>query len=199
MTDPKARRPRFWEDFDPREPYAGAKLADLYRGLGEDPGTVPAIWQYHRSTVRDVTVERGLNDWALTAEHQALTLFALHQQSQSRSMHWPGIGLGKALRNLRLDPNTSNDAVDMQVRALATADDTAELYEHLRAIIPRLKRLKDGAQGLDYSKLYFNLYDWNDHAKRTEVRRAWGAQYSDWGRRPDTPPDAAVESAADQQ
>jgi CRISPR system Cascade subunit CasB len=194
MTDPKPHRPWFWERFDPREPYAGVTIADLYRGLGEPSGTVPSIWRYHRSTVRDLTVQRGLPDWGLTAEHHALTLFALHQQSQSRSMHARGVGLGTALRKLRLDPNTSSDAVDLQVKALVTADDTEELYEHLRAVVPRLKRLKDGAQGLDYTSLYWNLYHWNDHAKRTEVRRAWGAQYADWGRTK-TPPAPAPDAA----
>lgn len=197
MTESKPRRSRFWEEFDPQAPYAGAKLADLHQGLGEEPGTVPSMWPYHRAKVRDLTVERGLDDWSLTAEHQALTLFSIHQQSQTRSMHWPGVGLGKALRSLRFDKNSSEDAVDMQVRALVTADDTDELFEHLRAFIPRLKRLENGAQGVDYTKLYLDLQDWNFYEKRTPVRRAWAAQYSDWSR-PRTKPqagDAAVASA----
>lgn len=180
MTESKPKQtPRFWNDFDPESPLAGADLADLRQGVGQAPGTVASMWRHHRAAVHDGTFEHGFEDWKLTAEHQALTLFGLHQQSQNRTMHRPGIGLGTALRRLREAPGTSEDALDLQMRALVSSDDTDELYEHLRALITRLRQI---GQGADYSKLHTDLYYWNWPESRARVQRAWAAQYSSWAR-----------------
>ena len=178
MTEAKSPQPsRFWDDFDPNAPFAGADLADLRQGIGQEPGTVASMWRHHRAAVHDGTFEHGFEDWKLTAEHQTLTLFGLHQQSHNRTMHQPGIGLGTALRRLREDTSTSEDALDLQIRALVSSDDTDELYEHLRALITRLSQI---GQGTDYSKLHTDLYYWNWPESRARIQRAWAAQYSNW-------------------
>ncbi|WP_025273589.1 type I-E CRISPR-associated protein Cse2/CasB [Haloglycomyces albus] len=184
---PESKReypPKFWEEFDPGEPYAGADIARLLRGLGEPPGRNVDVMMHYRVAIRDATFYSGWPDRNLTAEHNTLTLFALHQQSQSKLMHVKGIGLGEALRALREHSETSADALDRRVKALVGADDVEELYEHLRSLVPRLRGI---GQRLDYTKLFFDFWHWhdNDDEHRGRVRLAWGAQYNNLRRKSD--------------
>lgn len=169
-------RAKFWEEFDPDAPGARADLARIRAGLGEPDASQQGLWRYYRVWVGDATYEYGAESWALSAEHYALTLFALHQQSQSQSMHRQHVRLGTALRQLR-HQSPSPDAVDRRVRALVDSDDTVELYDHLRSLVPQLRGI---GQGLDYTTLFWDFLGWNHPDKRFRICRAWAAQYSDW-------------------
>jgi CRISPR system Cascade subunit CasB len=158
----------------------GADLAKLRRGLGRAPGDVPELWRFHVT----MNADGRLTD-SFVAEHHALTLFGLHQQSQGRPMHRGGVGLGAAMRALR-DKNTGDDAgdgkpkwdridaVDRRFSAAATATSRHELVLHLRGLITQLRGI---GQGLDYTLLYRNLARWEYPESAAEVRRRWGMQY----------------------
>ncbi|XKK39593.1 type I-E CRISPR-associated protein Cse2/CasB [Nocardiopsis sp. ARC36] len=66
-----------WERFSLTDSQAGRILADLRRGLGREAGDVPEMWTYYTTLDKD-----GRRTDALKAEHAALSLFGLHQQSQ---------------------------------------------------------------------------------------------------------------------
>ncbi|MCK9929611.1 type I-E CRISPR-associated protein Cse2/CasB [Frankia sp. Mgl5] len=159
----------FWE-----RPHAGgrpdgADLAALRRGAGRDPGTVPQMWRYYTTLNQE-----GWGTPGLRAEHAALVLFAMHQQSQTRLMHAAGVGLGAAVRCLRESDKFSSDAVDRRFEAAATATSLSEASYHLRGLVRQLRGLP---QPLDYTRLYWDLLSWQNPDRIGQVRRRWGSQY----------------------
>jgi CRISPR system Cascade subunit CasB len=165
----------------------GVELAALRRGLGREPGSVPAMWPFYV-----LTNDEGERTPEFDAEHAALTLFAVHQQSQALPMHRAGIGLGTAVLELRKrrgggPPDTSAktaagsapdwskvDAVDRRFGAAATATDLDELVMHLRGLVTQLRGI---GQPLDYDTLHAELRDWTSPRGAGRVRRRWGMQY----------------------
>ncbi|NNJ63451.1 MAG: type I-E CRISPR-associated protein Cse2/CasB [Dactylosporangium sp.] len=161
----------YWLTKDPR----GADLAALRRGLGRAAGDVPGMWRFYQHMNADGSVT-GM----LRAEHAALSLYAMHQQSIGHSMHQPEIGLGTALFALRHAEGVNPDAVDQRFAAAATATSLAELVGHLRGLIHRLRGVNTGTgrgQGLDYSLLVRDLAGWQRPGGTIRVRRRWGGQY----------------------
>lgn len=171
---PKGRY--FWEraaeqsDGTDHKP-SGADLAALRRGVGTEPGAAPEMWVYYTHLAADGSVSRMLR-----AEHTALCLFGLHQQSESQPMHRPGVTVGHALRALRASDRYSPQAVDARVQRAATATDLTEMTHHLRGLVQMLKTLRP-PQGLDYTQLFWDLVDWQRPERIGRVRRRWGADY----------------------
>ena len=164
-------RPYFWELKHRDTLPDGKDLAALRGGLGRQAGEVPRMWRYYTTLRHSGEVHRQLR-----AEHAALSLFALHQQSQATLMHSPGIGLGTAMAKLRIDDKFSPEAVDRRFAAAATATSFPEVTAHLRGLVTQLRALKK-PQPLDYTRLLNDLCDWQDPDKVPAVRRRWGSQY----------------------
>jgi CRISPR system Cascade subunit CasB len=170
LVQPPAAGRRFWQP-RPDRPGGppGADLAAVRRGVGREPGVVPSMWPYYTTLRADGTV--GIR---LRAEHLALTLYAVHQQSQPTSMHSPGVGVGAAALRLRSSGKFSPEAVDRRFHAIATATTLAEVGMHLRGLVTQLRGI---GQPLDYDWLDRDLRDWQDPARQSAVRRRWGGQY----------------------
>lgn len=164
-----------WERFSLTDSQAGRILADLRRGLGREAGDVPQMWTYYTTLNKD-----GRRTDALKAEHAALSLFGLHQQSQRTPMHRPGVGLGEAALNLYLLVNANQAAIDGRMNMIATSTDTTELFGHLRGLVTLLR---EQALPLDYTQLFRDLCHWDDAQRRPSIRRRWGGQYMDWHKR----------------
>ncbi|MBM0258163.1 type I-E CRISPR-associated protein Cse2/CasB [Micromonospora sp. 4G55] len=161
----------FWErDYSKKLP-EGRDLAALRGGLSREAGAVPAMWPHYTRLRSDGWVSPDLR-----AEHAALALFAVHQQSQSRLMHQPTVGLGLAMAKLRVSGKFTVDAVDKRFGAAATATSFTEVVAHLRGLVSQLRALSP-AQPLDYTLLFRDLRDWQDPDRVHAVRRRWGAQY----------------------
>lgn len=166
-----APRLRFWELRHADGRPDGAVLAALRQGAGREAGTVPQMWR-HYTTLNP----GGKLSSELRAEHVALVLFAVHQQSQSTLMHARGISVGTALAGLWGSGKFSQEAVDRRFEAAATATSLNEASYHLRGLVRQLRGLSP-AQRLDYTALFWNLVDWQDPAKVGQVRRRWGSDY----------------------
>jgi CRISPR system Cascade subunit CasB len=168
----RPRSPHYWQRFSEGRMPDGADLAALRRGIDREPGTVPAMWPFYTCLTED-----GRRTRELLAEHLALTLFAVHQQSKPQLMHAEKVGLGSAVLALK-DPHNaksfSPEAVDRRFGAAATATSIAELAVHLRGLITRLRGI---AQPLDYTLLTRDLRDWQNPDRAPAVRRRWGGQY----------------------
>lgn len=149
----------------------GAELAALRRGIDREPGEIPQMWRYYTTLTTD-----GRRTPALQAEHVALTLFAVHQQSQPRPIHRDGIGFGAAMQALHDDGKFSADAVDRRFAAAVTATTLRELAVHLRGLITQLRDTRT-LQPLDYTQLFYDLRDWQYPDRQASVRRRWGGQY----------------------
>ena len=118
------------------EPQRRAELAELRRGVGRQPGDLPALWG---ALLADMPEQlQGSNgpskaEWAV---YTALTLFALHQQGEAGvSMNQPGRTLGGAVRQLAEKTAAGQDWTESSVlrrfNALATADSMPEVTHNL--------------------------------------------------------------------
>lgn len=179
MTESHRRRPWYWEKYiDDKGRWSrkdggplGEDLAALRRGLGKPAGTVPQMWRFYEAIANDENSPR------LVAEHAALSLYGLHQQSQRTPMHCPGMGLGTALRRLSRQEDVSDAAVARRFNAAATATSVHELVAHLRGLVTRLR---SHSIALDYSYLVRDLLDWSYPDGPARVRRRWGMQFHTW-------------------
>ncbi|WP_328397850.1 type I-E CRISPR-associated protein Cse2/CasB [Nocardia sp. NBC_00416] len=175
---------KYWNRFN-REGTArqelppGEHLAALRSGLGRETLTVPKMWPFY--TIAPDDNEKQERFGGVTAdqhaEHAALALFGLHQQSQKTLMHVPGVGLGFALRVLRGHEKYSSDAVDRRVSAMVSSTSVSTLTYQLRGLVTQLRDIK---QGLDYDRLLRDLDDWHWPDGRQRVRKAWARGYQRW-------------------
>jgi CRISPR system Cascade subunit CasB len=152
---------------------ATGSLAILRRALGTDPGADPLVWQY---TLGLPDALAGHDDDASPAEravHYAITLFALHQQSQGAGMHRRGQSMGSSAR--QLGKATGNeDAVHRRFTALGTASSLAEASIHARGLISQFRASKIP---LDYGLLSVDFFKLQDPRLADSVRLVWGRDY----------------------
>ncbi|GCD99705.1 type I-E CRISPR-associated protein Cse2/CasB [Embleya hyalina] len=197
MTTPDIeRRERYWDTrigVDGRwrvdhatgyvGPPPGADLAAMRTGLGRTPGEAWAVWTFSVSEVDEHLARQDRMSAEQRAEHAALALYGLHQQSQSTPMHKSGVRPGQALRALRATGKFSEQAVDRRVDAAATATRAEALHIHLRGLVTQLRAV---AQPLDYNTLLEDLREFEHPDGRRRVRRRWGRDYYGW--KPDADP-----------
>jgi CRISPR system Cascade subunit CasB len=159
---------------------AVAALARLRRGVGKPAGETADLWGLTGTEpLYDAHLSGRLTEqevlWADEAGHAAITLWALHQQSQHQiRMHrTPGPELGTAVR--RLNPGTEIDEPTRKrfVR-VGTSPTPAVLAGRLRDLVLLLRR--DDIP-LDYGLLADQLYDWQRPGGQQRVRRSWGRSY----------------------
>lgn len=161
-TDPTTKAPK-------RPP--GEDLAVLRSGLDHRAGNVLALFRYYATpTDGQVTTD-------LEAEHATLALYGLHQQSQDRPMHRPGVTLGAALLGLRRSGRFSEEAVDRRVETAANTTSVDAFRYRLRGLVTQLRTV---GQPLDYTRLLRDIRDWHWPASRQHVRRRWGLDYYAW-------------------
>ncbi|GAA1910979.1 hypothetical protein GCM10009716_21070 [Streptomyces sodiiphilus] len=151
----------------PMEP-PGEDLAAMRAGLAHPAGEVFALWPFYTAPC-DGRITRRLE-----AEHAALALYGLHQQSRREPMHRPGVGFGAALARLREGGRFGAEALDRRVDTAANATSVASLRHRLRGLVTQLRT---GGQPLDYNRLLEDLHDWHLPERRRRVRRKWGLEY----------------------
>jgi CRISPR system Cascade subunit CasB len=122
------------------------------------------MWRFYRTWA-----ERSLD-----AEHHALVLFAVHQQSQRRLVHQARAPLGRAIRQLHAKFEAA--AVDRRFFAAATASTLEEVTYHLRQLLRQTHALSHPAL-VDYTRLYRDLAGWYDPQRRRRAQRRWGLAY----------------------
>ena len=161
------------------EPQRRAELAELRRGVGRQPGDLPALWG---ALLADMPEQLQGSDGPSAAEwavYTALTLFALHQQGEAGvSMNQPGRTLGGAVRQLAVSSvaagqDWTESSVLRRFNALATADSMPEVSHHLRGMIQLLRREKIP---LDYPQLAVDLYRLQFVESAPNVRLQWGRE-----------------------
>lgn len=173
-------------------PSASASLARLRRAVHRAPGDDPAVWAEIFEGFPTALLGRGDTPSRFEkAAHAALTLYAIHQQSQSRPMHRTGIGIGAATRTLGAQSN-SEQAVLRRFQMLGTATSFEETLHHARGLITQFRA---AGIALDYGRLATDLADIQNEPRARRVRLAWGRDYyRTTGRNPDeaTPTDTTT-------
>jgi CRISPR type I-E-associated protein CasB/Cse2 len=175
-------RTPYWVTFTPGSPDAGAELAALRSGTGREPGTVAAMWPFHRTRMASEWRDKGSLTRDLAAEHTALTLFARHQQTHDRRMHVagnsPGTAAGLLARKAQgSEGKAATAALERRFGVLLTSADADELAMHLRSFVPLLNQ---AGVGLDYDLLRTALRTWDDPRRpdaATGFRQRWDRDF----------------------
>ena len=152
-------------------------LANLRRGIGESPGSVPALWEITFNGLPEnlsgTDTSPSKAEWSV---HTALTLFALHQQGKEmkqQPMNQEGASLGKSLRRL-ISSEDDEKRVKRRFDAAATSDSLEEFSHHLRGLV---QLLKSQNIPLDYPALAEDLYWFQNPEQRDLVRLGWGRDF----------------------
>jgi CRISPR system Cascade subunit CasB len=166
------------------ESFVRATLANLRRGIGKAPGSIPAVWEWTLSELPEQLLsqngEATYGEWAI---HTAMTLYALHQQGKdvrTANMNKSDCKLGQGIRRLaftRVQGQGEQDAdqgVVARFQAMVTSNSIPELSSHLKGIVQLLKTVDIP---LDYSRLAVDLYEFQFPQNRNRVRLRWGQEY----------------------
>lgn len=153
---------------------AAGELATLRRGVSAAAGADPATWQF---TFDGLPRQYRGDDDRTTAEenavHAALTLYALHQQSNSgTAMHKRGASFGRATS--RLAKEAGEPGVLRRFHALGTASSFEETLHHARGLITQFRQKKIP---LDYGQFAVDLACLQNVAAADGVRLNWGRDY----------------------
>jgi CRISPR system Cascade subunit CasB len=152
-------------------------LAQLRRGVGRAPGSVPEIWPWTMDGLES-TAKSDRPSPEETAVHHALTLFAVHQQSRDTSMNESGRTFGRAVRLLAdragTDHAIQESPVYRRFTAMATANGFSELVVHARGLIGQLRAEKIG---FAYPAFAGDLCDLATSWASSEVRRRWSRDF----------------------
>ena len=152
-----------------------ASLANLRRGVGKHPGSVPNLWDLTLDGLPEEFLSKtGAptdGEWAV---HIALSLFALHQQGKdikAKCMHKQGEPFGRAVRKLAVDEEDLPRVV-RRFNVVVTSDGMMETSHHLRGLI---QLLKASDIPLDYTDLAQDLFWFAKN--RDNVRLKWGQDF----------------------
>lgn len=161
-------------------PAARAQRAQLRGALGREVGTVPEIWDLtldDRSGYLGDAPTPGEN-----AVHGALTLWALHQGSNSRPMHdsskWPrsfAAAVRVVAEGQRGDRCAEETPIYRRFAAAVQAPTFEGLLIHLRSLVSQLESAEIPCS---YAGLAADLFTWQEPSRRASVMREWGRQFA---------------------
>jgi CRISPR system Cascade subunit CasB len=162
---------------EPRDAYVLARLAKLRRAVTSAPGSDPDVWAETIGALPErlsqgAHAENGPTDCERAA-HEAITLYALHQQSRTTAVHRQDISLGSAAHRLARATGR-DDAIRTRFQAVATAGSAAALLHHLRAFITLLR---SESIPLDYGQLAVDLRQLHEGTRADQVRLRWGRDF----------------------
>ncbi|ROT31157.1 type I-E CRISPR-associated protein Cse2/CasB [Micromonospora sp. HM5-17] len=160
----------------PPQPEAVSALARLRRGIGRTPGFDYTLERYLRVPEHLLGYRPPDDAEATDAEyavHDAVTLYALHQQSRREQMHVDGRGLGQAMADLVLRA-AGPEGVRRRFAALGTASTYQESVYHLRSLITMLR---EHQIPLDYGLLADDLVTLRGPDGRSRVQTIWGREF----------------------
>jgi len=188
-------------DFLADRPPAVGALAQLRRGAGKLPQDVPELWGVtgvdQLLAGEAFAGDERRAERAEAAYFLAVTLYALHQQSQRIPMHQQGVDLGRAVRRL-MNPGEIDETIRRRFVRLGTAATVDILAYRLREVITLLRRGQDGKGiPLDYGRLARQLYQAQTPDGLNAVRRDWGRAFHTFQAGNDKPGDDAEPSDKD--
>jgi len=170
-----ARVSRLQREYQRDESAAVADLALLRRGVSQRPGqdvrliglTIAGVHpRPHELPDEPTDAER--------AAYAAMTLFAVHQQSQrTRSMHRADHSFGRSSRLLGRRSHAM-EAVRRRFTIAATASSWDETLHHTRALI---QQFRANDVPLDYGAFARDLYWIQTPGSAERVRLSWGRDF----------------------
>jgi CRISPR system Cascade subunit CasB len=158
------------------QPEAISALARLRRGIGRTPGFDFTLERYLQVPEHLLGHQPADDAEAADTEHavhDAVTLYALHQQSRRQRMHVDRPGLGHALSEL-VRKSTGPEGVRRRFAALGTASTYQESIYHLRSLITMLR---EHQIPLDYGLLADDLQTLRQPSGPSKVQAMWGREF----------------------
>lgn len=159
---------------------AVATLARLRRADPANPGADPAIWELTLADLPDALAPQTRSDAPTPAEaalHAALTLYAVHQQSQRVGVHEAGVPFGAAVGRLaraRGEGDDLDEGVLKRLHQAILATEFSAKLMHLRALV-QLMRAEDRPPAFDYGRFADDLMTLADRRRDdTRVSVRWG-------------------------
>ena len=159
--------------------WSKAMLAKLRRGVGKDPAEVPDIWEVTMGGIPDELTCKSGEFKATEAElaiHTALTLYAMHQQSNAKTVNTADKSFASATRSLISAEKGNEAAVKRRFDAIVTANDMEELAHHARGLI-QLMKSSDKPIMLNYPMFAEDLYRFQFPEGKLNVRLKWGQDF----------------------
>lgn len=167
---------RLWKE----TPSARALRAQLRGALSREAGSVPELWALTldgRPGYLGDEPTRGEK-----AVHGALTLWALHQGSNTRPMHDTSDRPRSFASAIRIvaegqsgDKRAEEAAIYRRFSAAVQAPTFEGLLVHLRSLVAQLEAAEIPC---DYAGLAADLFTWQNPRYRTSVMRNWGRQFA---------------------
>ena len=153
-----------------------AMLANLRRGAGKTPGELPELWGAFLNGISDEMLSRNGEptkaEWAI---YITLTMFALHQQGNSESVHKDGVSFGKAAAMLMNEQtDDERERVLRRFGPAVTANDMYELSHHIRCLI---ELMRNKGIKLDYVMLAKDIFDYQFSEGKKKVQLRWGQDF----------------------
>lgn len=157
-----------------------AELARLRRGAGKTPLESPKLWgdvlgldkEDERAFPKKYRGEDDNPTNAETAAYTALTLFALHQQSQKELMHNADVSFAKAIGRL---VSQTTPSVKKRFDSLMTAQTEKARQHYLRSIVTLLR-----SEGItfDYGRFTTDYMYLLNSTTRQKVLYRWNRDFS---------------------
>ncbi|MEW2417481.1 type I-E CRISPR-associated protein Cse2/CasB [Streptomyces sp. NPDC046866] len=156
-------------------------LARLRRGIGRQATEMPDLWglvgmeQFYAAQPPGRRPSQAEVLRAERATHVAVTLWALHQQSnRTKRMHVEdGASLGTAVRRL-MSGTDSDEPIRKRLLRAGTATTFDVLAQRLRELVVLLRTSEIP---LDYGLLAEHLEQWQRPGGAPQVRQAWGRSF----------------------
>lgn len=154
-----------------------AELAELRKGVDHKPGEmVAATGILLRSIPKDFFGKGSKPSYEEWAVYIALTLFAVHQQSNDITnslMHQKGQSIGKAIASLGKEEPDRQRIIN-KFNILLKSKDIQELSYYLKIMV---YLLRSENQTLDYVALAQDLFKYQIKGKTDEIRLRWGQDF----------------------
>lgn len=157
---------------------AKKQLSDLRKAVGRPPAENPMAWQYVISPEEEETFpekpEYRQGDQPTAKElavFTALTLYAVHQQSEQRNMHVAGRTFGSAIGEL---VSRRTPSIKKRFDSLMQARNYTGLTYHARSLIQLLKQ--EGTP-FDYGRFAEDLEKLQRPDKRNGVITRWSRDF----------------------
>ena len=164
---------------NPNDAAVRAILAKMRRGVGEQPGAIPELWDMLFTDLPESLEGRGSKpsraEWAIFT---ALTLFSLHQQGkrnlESEFMFQEKNTFGRAVAQLISRNSDDKEAIIKRFNVAVSTTDLTGFSWYLRSLIKLCKR-EDIP--IDYAALAKDLYDYQNPDRIDGVRLKWGRDF----------------------
>ncbi|WP_179257969.1 type I-E CRISPR-associated protein Cse2/CasB [Enemella evansiae] len=159
--------------------YAQATIAMLRRNRLDDLGANPSTWEFLFDEMPAELGGRGDQpSHAESAIHQAMTLYASHQQGRAEPMHQVGRSFGRAVREVAAKRGQVGRPLDPgalgRFQRVCTATSPRMRLQHLQALIGMMRGV---LAPLDYAQLGQDLYTLSFPGRQSGVLLRWGRDF----------------------